>query len=75
MQKQLSLLSNKQQLGGTGAAEDILDEEDAPVNIRLASPDAKQLENAELQIQDKQYSDLQDQVKSFVKRTSLIKEA
>jgi len=33
------------------------------------------LANAELQIEEQKYSDLQDQVKSFVRRTSLIKEA
>lgn len=64
LKQQLSLLSNKQQqYGGTGADDDILDEDQ--VNIRLPSPDARKLDRAELQIQPQHYSDIQEQVVQF----------
>ena len=69
------MLSNKekQRLGGTGADDDdILDDDTA--NIRV-SPDAKQLDQAELQINQKQYSDLQEKVHKFVKQKTLDREA
>ena len=48
--------------------------DDDTANIRV-SPDAKQLDQAELQINQKQYSDLQDKVHKFVKQKTLDREA
>ena len=56
--------------GDTGAAA----EGDA-VNIRVDSPDARKLEQADLQVQEKRYSELQSKVVDFVRRNSLLKEA
>jgi len=74
LKQQLSLLSNnQQQFGGTGADDDILGNDS--VDIRLPSPDARKLDNAELQIKPQHYSDIQDQVVQFVRQNSLIKDA
>ena len=73
LKQQLSLLSNnQQQFGGMGADDDILNDS---VDIRLPSPDARKLDNAELQIKPQHYSDIQDQVVQFVRQNSLIKDA
>ena len=62
LQKQLTDLQNE------NAGED-------QVNIRLSSPTMNKLDNAELQIKEQQYSDLQDQVVNYVRRNSLLKDA
>ena len=73
LKQQLSLLSNnQQQFGGMGADDDILNDS---VDIRLPSPDARKLDNSELQIKTQHYSDIQDQVVQFVRQNSLIKDA
>ncbi len=74
LQKQISLFTDKQMQmnnqGDTGAAAD----GDA-VNIRVNSPDARKLAQADLQVQEKRYSELQSKVVDFVRRNSLLKEA
>lgn len=52
LQKQLTDLMNNQNTAGTG-------EEEETVDIRIESPTMNKLENAELQINEKKYSDLQ----------------
>lgn len=67
LKQQLSLLSNnQQQFGGTGADDDILNDS---VDIRLPSPDARKLDNAELQIKTQHYSDIQTRLCSSSDRT------
>ena len=51
------------------------DDEDKPVNIRIESPSMNKLENAELAVNEKRYSDLQDNVKNYVRKNSILKEA
>lgn len=74
LKKQLTRLQAQQQeLGGTGG-DDVLHEGDS-INIRTASPDAKKLDHADLQIHEQHYSDIQEQVVKFVKQNSLVPEA
>lgn len=77
LKKQISLFAEnnpvqKNAQGDTGAADE---EEGSPVNIRVDSPDASKLAKAELQVQEKRYSELQSKVVDFVRRNSLLKEA
>jgi hypothetical protein len=51
------------------------EEEDDQVDIRIESPSMNKLDNAELQIQEQKYSDFQNDVKKYVRRNSLLKEA
>ena len=60
-----ALQEQQQHQDGTGG--DVLDES---VNIRVESPDAKKLDNAELQIKAQHYSDIQEQVIEHVKKNS-----
>ena len=81
LQKQVTSLAEKEEqnrlaAAGTGSKDQIFDDEEGEsVNIRIESPDAKRLENAKLEIGEKQFSDLEDKVKKYVRRTSLLKEA
>ena len=50
-------------------------EDDERVDIRIESPSMNKLDNAELQIKEQKYSDLQNDVKQYVRRNSLLKEA
>lgn len=45
------------------------------VDIRIPSPSINKLDNAELQIKEQKYSDLQNDVKKFVRKNSLLREA
>jgi len=67
----MSLLTEQQKKSSTTS--EVKDE--GLANVRLSSPDAKQLKNAELHVKEKQFSDLQDKVINFVRRNSLLKEA
>lgn len=67
MQQQLSDLMNNQADAGTGG--------DEQVDIRINSPTMKKLDSAELQINEQKYSDLEKEVKKYVRRTSMLKEA
>jgi len=51
------------------------EEESEQVDIRIESPSMNKLDKAELQIQEQKYSDLQADVKKFVRRNSLLKDA
>jgi hypothetical protein len=70
LRKQLTeiLNSQQQQNGSTGGEENITD-------LRIESPTMHKLDKAELQISEQKYSDLQQNVKSYVRRNSLLKEA
>lgn len=68
LQKQLTNLMNNQNATDTGGA-------DQQVDIRIGSPTMNKLEDAELQINDQKYKDLQRDVKKYVRRTSMLKEA
>lgn len=77
LRQQTSLLSNGQvRKGGLGRNDQIMeDEEDESVNIEVASPDAQRLSNAALAINDQRFSEIEDQVKQFVRQNSLLKDA
>jgi len=72
LQTQISQLAENRK-ADTGAAH--TEDDQSPVNIRVDSPDAKKLEQAELQVQEKRYSELKGNVVEFVRRNSLLKDA
>ena len=65
-------MTNNQRNADTGAADE---DEHSPVNIRVDSPDAKKLDQADLHVQEKRYSELKGNVVEFVRRNSLLKDA
>ena len=70
LRQQTSLLSNKQQQPqGLNRNDHIMeDEEDESVNIEVAP-------NAALVINEQRFSEIEDQVKQFVRQNSLLKDA
>lgn len=77
LKQQVSLMSNKQQQKqGLGRNDEIMEDEAESVNIEVASPDAQRLSNAALAINnEKRFSEIEDQVKQFVRQNSLLKDA
>ena len=79
LRQQVSLLSNKQQQQRGLAGKDAIMEDDEPnesVNLEFgASPDAQRLSNAALQVNEQRFSEIEDQVKQFVRQNSLLKDA
>lgn len=51
------------------------DEGEEHVDIRIESPSMNKLDNAELQLKEQSYSGLQADVKKYVRRNSLLKDA
>ena len=68
LRQQTSLLSNKQAQGLNRNDRIMEDEEDESVNIEVAS-------NAALVINEQRFSEIEDQVKQFVRQNSLLKDA
>ena len=65
--QQFSHLSNKYKTGASGA-DGIMD--DGPTNIRIDSPDPTKLDKAQLQIGDKQRSEVEKKVIQYVRKES-----
>jgi hypothetical protein len=70
LKKQTTLISSEAPNADTGA-----EAYGDAVNIRVDSPTAKMLDDAELQVKQQSYSELQNQVVDYVRRNSLLKEA
>jgi len=51
------------------------EDENSQVDLIIESPSMNKLDKAELQVQEQKYSDLQADVKKYVRRNSLLKEA
>lgn len=70
--QQFSHLSNNYYKGD---GDNIMDDPDAPTNIRVDSPDPNKLNKAKLEIEKQQMSEVEGHVLKFVRQNSLIKEA
>ena len=70
LKKQTTLISSEQPNGDAG-----VEAYGGAVNIRVDSPTAKMLDDAELHVKQQSYSELQNQVVDYVRRNSLLDEA